>query len=127
MNTQDFYNKGDIRKDFQDRVNAVLDDLDLEKKGTLLKGAYAYSIVEPTNQLREELKTKFAMPNSISDPQSPYWKAVWIAVTRLDFDDRVKSLADLSWRINSYALRNINEVIEVSDELLRLEEMERSW
>lgn len=122
MNAQDFYSKGNIRKDFQDRVNAVLDDLDLDKKSTLLEGAYAYSIVEPSSQLREDLKTKLAMPNSTDDPQSPYWKAIWTAVTRLDLDDRVVSLADLSWRIHTYALCNLNEVIEVSNELLRLEE-----
>lgn len=121
---QDFYSKENIRKDFQDRVNAVLDDLDLEKKNTLLKGAFAYSIIEPSSQLREDLKRKLAMPNSTADPQSQYWKAIWTAVTRLDFDDRVLSLADLSWRIHSYALRNLNEVIEVSDDLLRLEEMD---
>lgn len=117
MNAQDFYSKGNVRKDFQDRVNAVLDDLDLDKKNTLLQGAYAYSIVEPASELRNELETYRAEPNSTSNPESSYWKAIWFALT--NSDDHNNTLGNFEIWINQQIIPKLEDAIRSSEELQR--------
>lgn len=114
---QDFKNSAKIRNGFETRVNSILKDLDFTDKDPLLKTAYRYTILEPASELRNELETYRAEPNSTSNPESSYWKAIWFALT--NYDDHNNTLGNFEIWINQQIIPNLEDAIRSSEELQR--------
>ena len=89
----------------------------LETKDPLLPSVYRDTILGPASNLRKDLVAYHAEPNSTSDPRSPYWKAIWLALTNTDVS--TYTLSHFDFWINQQIIPKLENTILASEELQR--------
>lgn len=106
-----------VRNEFEKCLTSILKDLDFTDRDPRMNNAYCYTILKPANELREELESYRAEPNNTSDPASPYWKAIWLAVS--NYGAPTNALSDCAIWINEHIIPRLQDSILASEELHR--------
>lgn len=115
LHFKDFKTRGDVRHGFENLLDTTLKDVCFRDEDLLLSSVFRYTILGPASNLRKDLEAYRAEPNSTSDPGSPYWKAIWLALANTDVP--TYTLSHFNFWINQQIIPKLENTILASEEL----------